>query len=97
MKAKSVNTQTQIISFFSVLFYNFVRGVIVFLSDKGILGSNAQIDAYVPHMLMISLSGPLLSGKPLKILFDAFRRLGEILKILSNLNLSSSGIFSLYF
>jgi len=93
MKTKSVNTKTQTISFFLFCSIISIGGSIIFLSDKGIPGSSAQIDAYFPYMLMILLSGPFLSGILLKILFDGFSGLGEIFKNLIQLKFAFKWYF----
>jgi membrane protease YdiL (CAAX protease family) len=80
MKIKSGNIKYQSLVFFlSCSIFSFI-GALLFLTDKGIPGSTTQIDAYFPYMLMILLSGPLVSGILLKILFDGFNGLGEIFK-----------------
>ena len=80
MKIKSGNIKYQSLVFFLSCSIISFGGALLFLADKGIPGSNTQIDAYFPYMLMILLSGPLLSGILLKILFDDFNGLGEIFK-----------------
>jgi membrane protease YdiL (CAAX protease family) len=80
MKIKSGNIKYQSLVFFlSCSIFSFI-GALLFLTDKGIPGSTTQIDAYFPYMLMILLSGPLVSGILWKILFDGFNGLGEIFK-----------------
>jgi hypothetical protein len=78
MKIKSVNSKTQIVSYFLLCSLISIGGAIVFLSDKGIPGSSAQIDAYLTYMLMILLSGPLLSGIILKVYYDGINGLGKL-------------------
>lgn len=78
MKIKSVNSKTQIVSYFLLCSLISIGGAIVFLSDKGIPGSSAQIDAYFTYMLMILLSGPLLSGIILKVYYDGINGLGKL-------------------
>lgn len=80
MKIKSGNIKYQSLVFFLSCSIISFGGALLFLTDKGIPGSNTQIDAYFPYMLMILLSGPLVSGILLKILFDDFNGLGEIFK-----------------
>jgi membrane protease YdiL (CAAX protease family) len=80
MKISSSNTTNQSVVFFLICSIISFGGAIIFLSNKGIPGSTAQIDAYFPYMLMILLSGPLVSGILLKVLFDGFNGLGEIFK-----------------
>jgi membrane protease YdiL (CAAX protease family) len=80
MKIKSVNIKYQSLVFFLLCSIISFGGAILFLINKGIPGSTAQIDTYFPYMLMILLSGPLLSGILLKVLFDGLSGLGDIFK-----------------
>jgi membrane protease YdiL (CAAX protease family) len=80
MKTKTVNTKTQTLSFFVLCSIISFCGAILYLINKGIPGSSAQIDEYFPYMLMILLSGPLLSALLLKVLYDGVHDLGETFK-----------------
>lgn len=93
MKTRTSNKTTEIISFYLLCSIISFGGTALFLFDKGIPGNTTQIDIYFPQMLMILLSGPILSGIILKVLYDGKLGLLDIFKDLIKVKYSFKWYF----